>query len=256
MMHTEVKLSVEYREWAPQYAQIQGQFGYEFGREEVAARRLTELLSGRPLIPPLEPVTRRLAGRDVIVVGLAPRAGAPPVWKLEGSRERPALVVADGAAEPCLAANLVPDLVVTDLDGPVPSEVAANARGALAVVHAHGDNLPAVERWVPEFPGEVVGSWAGPPTPRLLDVGGFTDGDRAVFLADHVGARRILLWGFDFTTVEETDAAAREVKVAKLARARELLEWLLSQGRVPLIEWRTDGSFRDYGTAGIGPSTQ
>jgi 2-amino-4-hydroxy-6-hydroxymethyldihydropteridine diphosphokinase len=247
---------VEYREWAPQYARIQGQFGYDFAREEVAAQRLTELLGGRPRIPPLEPVTSRLAERDVIVVGLAPRAGAPPVWKLERSPAPTALVVADGAAEPCLAANLVPDVVVTDLDGPVPSEVAANARGALVVVHAHGDNLAALERWVPEFPGDVVGSWAGPPTPRLLDVGGFTDGDRAVFLADHVGARRILLWGFDFTTVEETDPAARATKVAKLQRARELLGWLSGRRRAPLLEWRPDGTFRDYGSAGIGPSTQ
>jgi uncharacterized Rossmann fold enzyme len=223
-------------------------------RERAAADRLLGLLPPEALRAPLPRVLARLIGRDAIVVGLAPRAGAPPVWRLPASLPPPALVAADGATARCLDAGLVPELVVTDLDGPVPSEVLANARGALVVVHAHGDNLPQLARWVPEFGGEMAGSWAGPPSEQLIDVGGFTDGDRAAFLAHHARARRILLWGFDFDEVEELRPEEATRKRAKLRWARELIG-LLAGGPTPVLTWRSDGTFVPY-DGGNGPSTQ
>ncbi len=135
---------------------------------------------------------------------------------------------------------------MTDLDGPVPSEVTANARGAVVVVHAHGDNLPALREWVPEFTGELAGSWSGAPGDGLLDVGGFTDGERAAYLAEHCGATSILLWGFDFARVEESDPAARDRKLAKLRWANDDLALLARASRVGLTEWRRDGSRRPF----------
>ena len=245
---------MEYDEWAPYYARIRREFGFAMDRERAAAERLRSLLPRDALRDPLGRATRRLAGRDVVVVGLAPRAGAPPVWRLPVARPTLAIVAADGAAERCLDAGLVPEVVVTDLDGPVPSEVLANARGALVVVHAHGDNVPQLERWVPEFSGELAGSWAGPPAQELLDVGGFTDGDRAAFLAAHAPARRILLWGFDFSDVREASADDAVRKREKLRWAGELLA-VLARGRTPVLTWRSDGTMEPYG-GGRGPATQ
>ncbi len=247
---------MEYARWAPQYARIQRAFGFPFEREERAARRLTELLPASQSPVALAEVARRLSSKEVVIAGLAPRLGAPPVWRLPTDRGRVALVAADGATARCLDAGLVPDVIVTDLDGPVASEVAANARGALVIVHAHGDNLAALERWVPEFAGDVYGSWAGPPTPELLDVGGFTDGDRSVFLAEHVGASEILLWAFDFAAVEDEESVGRERKLAKLSWANELIDWLAGGSRIPIYRWSPDGSRSRYGIAGTGPSTQ
>jgi 2-amino-4-hydroxy-6-hydroxymethyldihydropteridine diphosphokinase len=200
---------VDYSRWAPVYERIRGDLGYSWDREERAASRLRELLAPSARDRPLERVAARLRGKEVVVVGLAPRAGPPPLWRRPFRPAGVAVVAADGAAATCLEAGIVPDLVATDLDGPVPSEVTANRRGSLVVVHAHGDNSEAIEEWVPQFPGELAGSWAGPPGQGLLDVGGFTDGDRAAFLAEAVGVDRILLWGFDFDVVEETDPLAR-----------------------------------------------
>jgi uncharacterized Rossmann fold enzyme len=245
---------VDYVDWAPHYARIQREFGYTMDRERRAADRLVALLPPTARQTPLARVAARLNGRDAIVVGLAPRAGAPPVWRLPPTLPPPAIVAADGAAARCLDAGLVPEVVVTDLDGPVPSEVLANARGALIVVHAHGDNVPQLDRWVPEFAGELAGSWAGAPTEELLDVGGFTDGDRAAFLSQHVGARRLLLWGFDFEEVDEPTPEAGEQKQSKLRWARDLLA-LLALGSTPVLTWRSDGTIVPYG-AGNGPATQ
>jgi len=238
---------VRYDVWAPRYARIREEFGFPLAREELAAATLESLLKPSDRAAPLERLRRRIQGRDVVVVGLAPDVGPPPVWRLPSSYQRPALIAADGAAERCLEGGLVPDIIVTDLDGPVPSEVTANQRGSLVLVHAHGDNVPALERWVPEFPGELAGSWAGAPRSALIDVGGFTDGDRAAYLAEELGANRILLWGFDFRTVGDVGEPDRSRKLAKLSWAQRLLEQLSEEGRAPLLLWARDGSLTPYG---------
>ncbi|HTP55028.1 MAG TPA: 6-hydroxymethylpterin diphosphokinase MptE-like protein [Thermoplasmata archaeon] len=239
---------MDYDVWAPRYARIRAEFGFPFEREVAAADALERLLRPEDRRDPLARLAPRIRGRDAIVVGDAPGAGPPPLWRLPPSPPRPALLAADGATAPCLAAGLVPSVIVTDLDGPVPSEVSASGRGSLVLVHAHGDNVPALERWVPEFPGELAGSWAGPPRPGLIDVGGFTDGDRAAYLAEALGARRILLWAFDFERVDVPDPSARAVKLAKLRWARELLGDLARSSPVPVLRWGLDGSLVPYST--------
>ena len=247
---------MEYVEWAPFYERIRTEFDFPFEREKVAAARLEALLPPVARSHALARIRARLSKRDVIVVGLAPRAGPPPIWRLPSSDPSPVVVAADGAAAPCLDAGIVPTVIVTDLDGPMPTEVGANGRGSLVVVHAHGDNLTAIEEWLPQFPGELAGSWAGAPGPTLFNVGGFTDGDRAAFLAERSGARRILLWGFDFESVEEADPRRRARKLAKLAWARRLLEELARTARSPLLVWARDGSLAPYSAEKMDASTR
>ena len=247
---------MEYSEWLPYYESIRSEFGFPFDREQASADRLRALLGPTAREDPLGRIGRRLRGRPVVVVGLAPRAGAPPVWRLPVRGKPPALVAADGAAAVCLEQGLVPEVIVTDLDGPIPSEVTANARGALVLVHAHGDNGPALDAWVPEFRGELAGSWAGPPGDGLLNVGGFTDGDRSVCLAESVGAERILLWGFDFDAVEERDPSERARKLAKLRWARTIVDTIARRARVPIDWWSRDGSIAPYRVVPTGPATQ
>jgi 2-amino-4-hydroxy-6-hydroxymethyldihydropteridine diphosphokinase len=245
---------MEFAVWEPQYERIRREFGFAMDREERSAARLESLLPVEYRDRALPRATAPLRGRDVIVVGLAPRAGPPPIWRLGRVDRPPAVVAADGAAAVCLDAGIVPAVVVTDLDGPLPAEVNANRKGSLVVVHAHGDNGPAVEEWVPQFPGAISGSWAGPPRPALLNVGGFTDGDRAVCLAQHAAARRILLWGFDFGQVEDPNPSDANRKRAKLRWAARIIEELAASGSVPIVTWRRDGTQVPY-AAGISDAS-
>ena len=50
-------------------------------------------------------------------------------------------IAADGAVSACLERNIIPEIIVTDLDGNLPEMVWANKKGSKIVVHAHGDNL-------------------------------------------------------------------------------------------------------------------
>ncbi|MCI4325668.1 MAG: DUF115 domain-containing protein [Thermoplasmata archaeon] len=247
---------MEYGLWAPRYRDIARAFGFSLDRERDAAARLRGLLPPEALQSPLPRCRVRIEGREAVVVGLGPGAGAPPLHLLPPSPLPRVVLAADGAAERCLAAGIVPDLIVTDLDGPVASEVTANARGTLVVVHAHGDNVPALVQWVPEFSGPLAGSWSGPPTPELMDVGGFTDGDRATYLAEAAGATRVLLWGFDFERTEEADVVQRERKIRKLGFARDAVAWLAQSSRTPILTWRRDGTLRPFQGGPADRSTQ
>jgi len=86
------------------------------------------------------------------------------------------------------------------------------------VIHAHGDNMPLIRHWTQKFTGPVVGTAQSRPIPPLHNFGGFTDGDRAVYAADHLGAARIIIIGFDLD-----DPDVDFIKRAKLQWARRLL---------------------------------
>lgn len=131
------------------------------------------------------------------------------------------LIAADSSAPVLLEHGIVPDLVVTDLDGFSP-DVAP--RGIPLVVHAHGDNisrLPAVSGL-----DVCLGTAQTAPTGWVLNFGGFTDGDRAVFLASALGARDIVLCGMDLAGPVTTSSGDPRTKLEKLRVAADLLEWL------------------------------
>jgi hypothetical protein len=71
---------------------------------------------------------------------------------------------------------------------------------------------------VRRFSGPVVGTTQSTPLAHVHNFGGFTDGDRAVFAADDLGASGITILGFD---LDDTDVDP--LKRGKLFWARRLL---------------------------------
>jgi uncharacterized Rossmann fold enzyme len=89
---------------------------------------------------------------------------------------------------------------------------------AIMVIHAHGDNIDAIEAHVPSL-STVLGTTQARPLTNVFNIGGFTDGDRAVFLAKEYGARTVSAIGFDFS-----DSSVSPTKKRKLQWAKQLLE--------------------------------
>jgi uncharacterized Rossmann fold enzyme len=176
--------------WEPFYVQILKDFGFSRSRDEAVAQELDASLGGRRVSD--AELRDLLRGQAVTV------AGNGPALSDEVDDVRGLLIAADEATSVLFERGLTPAIVVTDLDGMVPDQVKANDAGAIAVVHGHGDNGPAVRRWAPLFAGRTVATTQSRPSGRLRNFGGFTDGDRAAFLADHFGAAGIHLIGFDF----------------------------------------------------------
>lgn len=109
-------------------------------------------------------------------------------------------IATDGVLEKLFAAGMTPHLVCTDLDSDFRFISKASKLGSITVVHAHGDNIPKIKKHVPRLAGIIIGTTQIAPTRKIHNFGGFTDGDRAVFLALRFGAKAIGLTGFDAKT--------------------------------------------------------
>ena len=223
---------MQFSEWVPIYAEILADFGFTREEDEGAALLLQSLLLGREGDLSIKELASMIRGRKVLVCGNGPslpRGLAEALGGGEGSPEplkRSDLVIiaADGATTPILAAGALPDVIVTDLDGFLPDILASNRRGSATVVHAHGDNLAALKEYVPRLT-RVLATTQSRPLEGVYNFGGFTDGDRAVFLARRLGAGEIHLVGFDFD-----DPTVTAKKKKKLAWARRLVAMAL-EGR-------------------------
>jgi uncharacterized Rossmann fold enzyme len=140
------------------------------------------------------------------------------------------IVAADGATSYLVESGILPDLVVTDLDGDVEDQVEANRKGAVVFVHAHGDNRETLVRWLPEFSGSVIGTCQCEPVDGVFNFGGFTDGDRAACILEELGVRRILLAGFDLERPSRKPGKSAEVKARKLRWADRILAMMVDEG--------------------------
>ena len=212
---------MEFEAWDLYYRQILKDFGYSQEEDERSARILDASLAGDRIDP--DTLRSMFEGKDATIAG-----NAPSLLEEIVAVEHP-LVAADEATSVLRKAGIRPDVIVTDLDGDVEEQIAANAEGAVAVIHAHGDNVAAVERWAPKFRGRVIGTTQSRPFGRIYNFGGFTDGDRAGFLADSLGATSLLLLGFDFENPSPKDED-RETKKRKLDWAYILLQTLDASG--------------------------
>jgi len=200
---------MQFATWEPLYQSILKDFGFSPEMDEEAAMLLAKLLRDRePLLCAAEAI---VGGHRIVVCGNAPTLDK----ELVGLQERGGVfLAADGATAVLLRHGIVPDMVVTDLDGPFPAILKANQMGSIVVVHAHGDNLDALDRYVPQLE-RIIGTVQCRPMPGLYNFGGFTDGDRCVFLAKELGAASITLVGFDFEDESVTPRKKRKLEWAK-----------------------------------------
>jgi uncharacterized Rossmann fold enzyme len=202
---------MNFEEWEPYYREISHYFAFDPGLDEEAARLLATLLRHDDL-PVLDALCR---GQIVTVCGNA------PCLREELGRITGRIFAADAAAEVLMADNIRPDAVFTDLDGATDLFPAINSTGTVMVVHAHGDNMPLLRFWMPQFSGPVVATTQGRPFDGVHNFGGFTDGDRAVFAAHTLGANRVRIIGFNLD-----DQDVDPIKRGKLRWARQLLALL------------------------------
>nr|WP_300984819.1 6-hydroxymethylpterin diphosphokinase MptE-like protein [Methanospirillum sp.] len=199
---------VRYEEWEPVYLEICDYFSFDPAEDERAAC----ILAGLTKQDASELLKRLIRGETVTVCGNAPSLSR------ELDRITGVVIAADAASEVLIRHGITPDVIVTDLDGIDDYAVELNRRGTILVVHAHGDNIPRIKRWVPLLNGPLLLTTQGKPFNHVHNYGGFTDGDRAVFLGQEMGASEIKLAGFDLDDPDVTP-----MKRGKLLWARKML---------------------------------
>jgi uncharacterized Rossmann fold enzyme len=227
---------VEWTAWAPTMAAIRREFGYPAEPDREAAHELHKRVPPTNRLRDLGVEVRNR--RDLVVAGCGPGLEKAEADVFLGK----AVVAADGATERLRELGVVPRLVVTDLDGKPEALEWAAAQGSRMVVHAHGDNRQAVADLVPRLGPQVYGTHQAEPQPGLeplKNVGGFTDGDRAVLLCEHLGARAALLVGFE--TGQPPSRYSHRWDPATKARKLEFAERIVAdchaRGRLALTKW-------------------
>lgn len=225
--------------WLSWYEDILEDFGFSREDDEESAKLLDRLLESYGGLTP-EDIPMQ---KEAIIFGAGPsvKSNSKEIKNLKLSEYT--LICADGATTALLEEDIVPDIIVTDLDGDMKDIICANHEGAFLVVHAHGDNMEKLKEFVPRL-NRVLGTTQSTPMSNVYNFGGFTDGDRAIFLAVELGAEYIILAGMDFgkevtrysrPTMTEPEGQADEIKELKLKYAKKLVEWVAKNEDVTLL---------------------
>ncbi len=226
--------------WLHIYSLIRSDLGFDEGSDCTAAMLLDFMLTAhhKDVEGLIRMLWSTLRGARALVVG----AGPSCVKCREIRSSYDVIICADGAMRCCINSGVKPDIVVTDLDGIQGFEELL--RDTLVVVHAHGDNIRLLTTTLPlilKISTGVIGTSQCLVSSRVRIFGGFTDGDRAAYLASYFNAQCIGLVGFDFSGVVgryskpymNREMRASPMKLRKLKWAKVLLAYLRS--------WRGDG---------------
>lgn len=226
---------MEFGLWEKYYKEILDDFGFSRENDEKSAKLLDEILSTEGCLT-LEDLKGFVDFSDkFIVFGAGPSLKEHVKFLKENYDLKDyVLVAADGATTALVDERIAPDIVATDLDGNLDDILLANFRGANVAIHAHGDNMDKIAKLTPFFTS-VLGTTQSQPVGNLYNFGGFTDGDRAMFLAVALGAEEITLAGMDFgdivtrysrPNIETEIAQADDFKKKKLGYAEKFAKWI------------------------------
>ncbi len=212
--------------WGKRYSEILNEFGYSKSNDEKSAKILNSIIKNKF---PQSKLRDLILDQDVFVIGAGPTLlSSIPVLKKYNSATK---IVADGAVEALIKNKIKPDILVSDLDGDKKSLKKIGKSNTIMVIHAHGDNTDKLDL-VSNFKN-CIGTTETKSFGKIQNFGGFTDGDRCVFLARHFKAKRIILFGMDFGNkigqYSKTKIPNKKIKIKKLRRGKKLLEWLASK---------------------------
>lgn len=204
---------MNFDEWEPVYEAILTDLGFERTADERVRNILADLTNSFDLD------RLDVTGETIFI------AGAGPSLETDIDRmDDPTATVfaASTAADRLHEIGIAVDCMVTDLDKNPETVRKFTERGTPVAVHAHGDNEPLVREVVPTLDTQnVLATTQAAPIGPVKNFGGFTDGDRAAFLADHCGADSLEFVGWDFD-----DSSVGPMKRRKLVWAERLLYWL------------------------------
>ena len=209
--------------WKRRYQSILKELSYSEKKDKESAVILDSILKKNNNN---QKITKLIQGETVFVIGSGPSLSfaIPKLKKFKKSIK----IAADSSLKPLLENGIIPDIIVTDLDGDEDAIKKLSKKKSIFVIHAHGDNIKKLQM-VKEIKN-CIGTTQTTPFNKIQNFGGFTDGDRGVFLASHFEAKKIILFGMDFGKrigkFSNTKKSDRDTKLKKLKIGEELLIWL------------------------------
>ena len=235
---------MNWSEWEIHYTSIKNSINLSFEKDLDAATILNQGLDEIEMEETVNQIAMLIDRKTCHIFGCGPslEENIKQIMKKKVIKNQDVIISADGATQAFLIHDMAPDIIVTDLDGDINTIIQANMRGSIIVVHAHGDNISKIQAHVNRFKRKI-GTVQVKPFGCVKNFGGFTDGDRCIFLAEHFNAKSIYLYGFDFGNIvgkysktEHTENfQADYIKIQKLEIAKSLIDMLKQKRNIKII---------------------
>ena len=209
--------------WKTRYREIRNEFGYNEYDDLRSAKKLNRQIDKKY---PISNIKKIISGKIIFIIGAGPSLtrSISTIKKYKNVTK----IVADGAVQALIEHNIKPDILVTDLDGDMSSIKKIGRSKIPIIVHAHGNNYEKLEL-VTKFQNKI-GTTQTDKFGKLEYFGGFTDGDRWVFLAETFKPKKIILFGMDFGNkigkYSKKKVIDKKTKLKKLEYGKKLLEWI------------------------------
>ena len=214
------------RGWKTRYREIRNVFGYRKYDDLISAKKLNSKIGKRY---PLSNIKKTIRGQTVFIIGAGPSLSRSisTLKKYQNITK----IVADGAVQALIEHKIKPQILVTDLDGDIASIKKIGRTKIPIIIHAHGNNYDKLD--IVSKLQNKIGTTQTEKFGKLENFGGFTDGDRCVFLAENFHAKKIILFGMDFGDkigkYSKKKVMDRKTKLKKLEYGKKLLEWLAKE---------------------------
>ena len=227
--------------WKIKFKKIRKEFRYSEKEDFRSAKKLNLLLKRKNSKKEFQNIIK---GKTVFIIGAGPSL-SKSLKHIKKSKNI-IKIVADGAVRALLEKNIKPDILVTDLDGDLESIKKIGKTKIPIIVHAHGDNYDKLEI-VKKF-SNVTGSTQTREFGKLTNFGGFTDGDRCVFLAEYFNASKIVLIGMDFGQkigkYSKHKVINRKTKIKKLKFGKMVIEWFATKSKADLYSTKRINGYK------------
>ena len=222
---------MRFEDWEPVYERILADLGFDRAADEAVRDRAAEHAT------PFDLARLDCSGATVAVAGAGPSLEADAAL----AREADLVFAASTATDRLADRGVAVDAMVTDLDKNPDTGLDRTRRGAVVVAHAHGDNGDLVGEWLPRYDAaHTLVTTQAAPVGGVVNVGGFTDGDRAAFLADRCGAARLVFPGWDLDDPDVGGMKARKLdwaeRLLRLLERRRGERFLVLDGRRESID--------------------
>lgn len=234
-------LPVNYENWLRYWMPwIRSKLGFKDDDEEIITDLIEMGIDNKSEVVP----ENILSGFKAIIFGAGPVL-TDHIELIKDETSNIDIIAADGATIELKANGIIPDLVLTDLDG-IDSQIIDELDKTTFIVLAHGDNKSSISQLLSYFdniPNNLIWATQGKKLGYWCNTLGFTDGDRALCTMrnyDHV-----LLLGFDFKSgligkaskpFYNEHAPLTDIKSNKLEIAQRIIKWISKQTQVYTLD--------------------
>jgi uncharacterized Rossmann fold enzyme len=233
------------------YPKILADFGYDIVSDLEAAEYLKNRIKNPLLIRNL---AKDLIGKDTII--FAPGPSLPlllnDIIPIKNNIMKDFLILAvDGAYNALKEKNMPANILITDLDGIEPNQITDD--NLVIFLHAHGDNIQEIKTYPERLLNRTVGTCQVDLNDKINNIGGFTDGDRAIALCEIFLMKKVYLVGMDFGNKigkyskinYRVDIKADSIKRKKLFYASKLIKYMTnnSQTKYIILNYKSELNF-------------